>query len=50
MHQWESERDRDVHSWITSSSYITHTCKNFRKLKINSYFIDKLFKLQVFVV
>ena len=37
-------------TWITSSSYILHACKYFRKLKINSYVINKLFKLQVFVV
>ena len=35
---------------LHSSFYILHACKNFRKLKINSYIINKLFKLQVFVV
>ena len=31
-------------------SYIIHTCKISNKLKINSYVINKLFKLQVIVV
>ena len=29
------------------SSYILHACKISRKLKINRYVINKLFKLQV---
>ena len=39
-----------IHHWIASSSYILYTCKISRKLKINSYVINKLFKLQIFVV
>ena len=39
-----------IYHWITSSSYILYACKIFRKLKINCYVINKLFKLQVFVV
>ena len=39
-----------THYWITSSSYILHACKISRKLKINNYVTNKLFKLQVFVV
>ena len=39
-----------THHWITSSSYILHVCKISKKLKINSYVINKLFKLQVFIV
>ena len=31
-------------------SYILHDCKICRKLKINKYVINKLFKLQVFIV
>ena len=31
-------------------SYILHACKISRKLKINSYVINKLFKLKVFIV
>ena len=31
-----------------ASSYIPYTCKTFRKLNINSYVINKFFKLQVF--
>ena len=38
-----------IHNWITSSSYILYACKISRKLKINNYVINKLFKLQVFV-
>ena len=34
----------------TPTSYILHICKIFRKLKINSYVINKLFKLQILVV
>ena len=34
-----------VHHWITYSSYIIHACKIARKVKINSYIINKLFKL-----
>ena len=34
---------------MTSSSSILHTCKISRKLKNNSYIINKFFKLQVFV-
>ena len=30
-----------IHRWITSSSYILHVCKISRKLKINSYIINK---------
>ena len=41
---------RQIHHWMTFSSYIFHACKIFRKLKINSYIINKFFKLQVFVV
>ena len=32
----------EIHHWITSSSYISYTCKISRKLKINNYVI-KLF-------
>ena len=39
-----------IHHWIAFSSYILYTCKISRKLKINSYVINKLFKLQIFVV
>ena len=35
---------------IIFSSYILHVCKIFKKLKINNHIINKLFKLQVFVV
>ena len=35
---------------MTYSSYILHDYKIPKKLKINNYAIDKLFKLQVFVV
>ena len=38
-----------IYHWITSSSYILHACKSSRKLKINNYVINNLFKLQVFV-
>ena len=41
---------QQIHHWITCSSYILHACKISRKLKINRYIINKLFKLQVFVV
>ena len=41
---------RQIHHWMTFSSNIFHACKIFRKLKINSYIINKFFKLQVFVV
>ena len=37
-----------IHHWITSSSYILYPCKIYRKLKINNYVINKLFKLQFF--
>ena len=40
----------EIHHWITYSSYILHTWKISKKLKINSYVINKLFKLQVFVI
>ena len=33
-----------IHHRTTYSSYLLHTSKNFRKLKINSYIINKLFK------
>ena len=39
-----------IHHWIISSYYILYACKISRKLKINNYIINKLFKLQVFVV
>ena len=39
-----------IHHWMKFSSYIFHACKIFRKLKINSYIINKFFKLQVSVV
>ena len=39
-----------IHHWIISSSYILYGCKIFRKLKINSYVSNKLFKLQTFIV
>ena len=39
-----------IHYWITSYSYILHTCKISKILKINSYIIKKLFKLQIFVI
>ena len=35
---------------MTYSSYILYAYKISRKLKINSYVINKLFKLQVFVI
>ena len=34
-----------IYHSITSSSYILYICKIYRKLKINSYVINKLFKL-----
>ena len=44
-----------VYSFVTlgkipgaATTYIPHVCKISRKLKINSYVINKLFKLQVF--
>ena len=44
-----------VYSFVTlgkipgaATTYISHVCKISRKLKINSYVINKLFKLQVF--
>ena len=38
--------------WILTNSllYISHTCKISRKSKMSSYVINKLFKLQVFVI
>ena len=39
-----------IYHWITFSFYILYSCKIFRKLKINYYVINKLFKLQVFLV
>ena len=39
-----------IYNWITSSFSILHICKISKKLKINSYIINKFFKLQVFVV
>ena len=36
-----------IHYWITTSSYILHAYKISRKLKINSYVINKL---QVFII
>ena len=39
-----------IHHWMTFSSYILHAYKISRKLNIDSYVIDKLFKLQVFVI
>ena len=39
-----------IHRWFTSFSYIIHACKISKKLKINSYVINKLFKLQIFLV
>ena len=39
-----------IHHWIISSSYIFYACKISKKLNINSYVINKLFKLQVFVI
>ena len=39
-----------IHHWITFSSYNLHVCKISKKLKINSYIINNLFKLQVFVI
>ena len=35
---------------MKSSSYILHTCKIFRKLKINSYVINKFFKIASFYI
>ena len=51
-HRSWSDRGKfwQIHHWITSSSYILHACKISRKLKINNYVINKLFKLQVFIV
>ena len=37
-----------IHHWITSSSYILYTCKISRKLKINSYVINKLLLIPIF--
>ena len=39
-----------IYNHIISSSYILHACKILRKLKIKNYVINKLFKLQVFIV
>ena len=39
-----------IHNWITFSSYVYNVCKISRKLKHNSYVINKLFKLQVLIV
>ena len=39
-----------IYHWITFSSYIVHACKISRKSKINSYVINKLFKLKVLVI
>ena len=39
-----------IYCWITYSSYILHACKIYKKLEINSYVINKLFKLQIFIV
>ena len=33
-----------IYNWITTSSYDLHAYKISRKLKINSYFINKIFK------
>ena len=33
----------EFYYWITSFFYIFHTCKISKKLKINSYVINKLF-------
>ena len=35
---------------MTYSSSILHACNISKKLKINSYIIIKVFKLQIFVV
>ena len=53
--EWHSSRsDRgkfwQIHHWITFSSYILLACKIPRKLKINNYVINRLFKLQIFIV
>ena len=39
------EMNFEIHYWITSSSYILHASKISRKSKLNSYAINKLFKL-----
>ena len=39
-----------IHNWITFSSYIYNVFKISRKLKYNSYVINKLFKWQVLIV
>ena len=39
-----------IHYWITSFSYILYAWKILRKLKIINYVINKLFKLQVFII
>ena len=41
---------KQIYNLIIFSSYILNTCKISSKLKINSYVINKLFKLQVVVV
>ena len=39
-----------IHHWITFFSFILHTCKISRKLQINNYIINQLFKLQIFII
>ena len=36
--------------WIAYSYYILYACKISKKLKINSYIINDMFKFQLFVV
>ena len=41
---------KQIYNRITFSSYFLYARKIFRRLKISSYIINQLFKLQVFVV